>query len=377
MKKEATLLLKDLVSLPSFEGDGNPLFEKPVNDFLLNLFLKEFSLLKKTKVNFAPGRYNILFQNSSKVKILFACHTDTVSPSDSLALKLRVTGDRAYGLGTKDMKGGIVSLILAFKKLDLSKFPGVGVLFYGDEETGFLGIKKVVQESGQLFVNKPEIIVSPESRFNLGIGARGITTYEFEIFGVRAHSARSHLGKDAIRGFFILVSNVEKTLNRKKSPLGETTLNIANIRGGLVQPDGSIGAHAGSVPDYCKACVSVRNATSFDGGEIFALFEKESKKMGLKLKASVLEDFPSRTTPKSKVKRLCSAISRASREVEVADPKLSGFNDMAILARALGTHAINFGPYGEGNHTKDEWVSIDSILKTSDVFVELIKEYAK
>ena len=65
------------------------------------------------------------------------------------------------------MKGGIVSTILAIQNTNTS---GIGVLFYGDEETTFKGINNITANAKKLFRTAPKLIVSPESRFNLGVG---------------------------------------------------------------------------------------------------------------------------------------------------------------------------------------------------------------
>lgn len=371
-KKEVVKLLETLVSIPSFLGKDNPDSETNVSKFLVDYFKEKHPSFSLTSQPFEDKRVNLLFQNSEEIKILFACHTDTVAPSSSQALSLKIKGDKAFGLGAKDMKGGIVSTLMALKR---AKEKGVGVLFYGDEETSFKGIKKVVQNSQKLFKGQPKIIVSPESRFDLGVGARGITSFEIKLYGKRAHSARPHLGVDAIRNLFGIVEKTQERLNKKKSALGKTTLNIAHIHGGLLE-NGSLGSHIGSVPDYCEAIVSIRNATTKTGPEIVEMLQKEAQKLKSKAKIKILEDYPSRTTPNEVIKRVKKTIEKTGKRIQIGNAKQAGFNDMAILARELKTYAVNFGPYGEGNHTKNEWVSIRSIQDTTEAFVELIREYA-
>ena len=75
-----------------------------------------------------------------KFKILFLAHFDVVPFGDgwdSDPLKLKVDGDRAYGRGTCDDKGNIVSLLLLAEKLVESDFPcTVMIATSGDEEIG-------------------------------------------------------------------------------------------------------------------------------------------------------------------------------------------------------------------------------------------------
>ncbi len=369
MKKEklAVDLLEKLVSLPDEMG---------VAIFLSHYFKNELPEFSKKTISFGQKRVDLLFQNDKKIKILFACHMDTVAPSSKDAFSLKLLGNKAFGLGTKDMKGGIVSTLLSLKEVDGKR--GVGVLFYGDEETGFKGINAVSKNSAKLFGTIPKIIISPESRFNLGTGARGITVISIKVYGKRAHSARPQLGVDAIKSFYKVVEKIEKSLNSKKSPLGQTTLTIARITGGLLEPNGKIGSHAGTIPDYVEAEVSVRNSNPDKGGkEILKIIKKEGKRLNLKIEGVIKEDYPARITPKKVVNKLQKIIAKSNKKVEEGDPKLAGFNDVAMLAKKLGTYVVNLGPYGEGNHTKDEWVDVKSIVNTAKIFSLLINEYSK
>ena len=59
-------------------------------------------------------------------------------------------------------------------------------------------------------------------------------------------------------------------------------------------------------------------------------------------------------------------------EIELSDPGLSGYNDVAMISAKTGIPFFNFGPYGEGNHGADEWVSLQSIKDTKQVFKKFI-----
>ncbi len=369
-------LLRDMVVIPSFVGEENPHLETKFCDFLVTYFNNNFPEFKLTRIPFEDKRESLLYTNSEKIKILFACHTDTVPPSSDDAFKLKVKAGKAYGLGTKDMKGGTVSTILALEKH--RNTPGIGVLFYGDEEVSFKGIRKVADQARKIFKESPKIIISPESRFNLGIGARGVCVLEIKLKGLRCHSARPHLGIDAIKNCYLLIEKVEKILNNKKSTLGKTTLAIVNIEGGLEQADGKIGYHVGTIPDRVKAIISIRNArVDLDGQQIIEIIKKEASKLQLGFEAKIIEDYPARTTPKKIVSEIEKIVSGMGEKLEIGDPKVTGYNDVAILARKLNTYVVNFGPTGDGNHTKDEWVSIESIEKTAKVFDLLVKEFCK
>ncbi|MCK4280146.1 MAG: M20/M25/M40 family metallo-hydrolase, partial [Candidatus Thorarchaeota archaeon] len=65
-------------------------------------------------------------RGQGKSKILFLAHHDVVPVGDawdSDPFKLKVEGDRAYGRGTCDDKGNIVSMLLLAEKLVESDLP--------------------------------------------------------------------------------------------------------------------------------------------------------------------------------------------------------------------------------------------------------------
>ena len=79
-------------------------------------------------------------RGQGKFKILFLAHHDVVPVGDawdSDPFKLKVDGDRAYGRGTCDDKGNIVSMLLLAEKLAESDLPcNVMMATAGDEEIG-------------------------------------------------------------------------------------------------------------------------------------------------------------------------------------------------------------------------------------------------
>ncbi len=74
--------------------------------------------------------------------ILFIGHLDVVPVTrgwSSDPFSLRIEGERAFGRGSKDCKGSIVSALLMYQHLCQQRFDGlsmIGFFFSTDEETG-------------------------------------------------------------------------------------------------------------------------------------------------------------------------------------------------------------------------------------------------
>lgn len=358
---EKTELLKKLVEIPSF-GEGDLLREKNVCDWLEDYCkqnLRDFSVEKFKAKN---GINTLLVLGSQKPSVVLACHMDTVPPSKQEQTQLTIIGDKAFGLGTKDMKAGCVAALVTAK--NSKNKANVGILFYSDEEYTQQGIQEATQILKQKQI-KPKLIVSPESRFNIGYGARGIIVAKITVKGLRAHSSRPKLGKDAIKGFFKIVQTLEKNFG-KTNGLGKTTFTISYINGGLLDDNGEVKIGASSIPDICEGVISVRNSQNdFDGKIMAEKIQDYAQQLGLQIDSTVTEDFPPRLVNKKFVQDLVKQTQKLlGMKLELGDPKLAGYNDAAILAKQLDCPVINFGPYGEDNHTAGEWVSLQSIDKT-------------
>lgn len=297
--------------------------------------------------------------------IIFVCHADTVSPSRKNHLKPIYNKDHCIVLGGKDMKGGMVAAIGALRA---SLHDKAALLVYGDEEYNQQGIIEMCKYLPKVLLKSPKIIICPESRFNLVHSSRGMSVFDVEIKGKRAHSARPKLGIDAIKNFYEAFNRLEKKYS-KSTDLGMTTFTIAYMQGGILE-DSKIGCQPNVSSDIVHATISIRisddNMTGKDYAQIFSsLLEKQ----GLIVKINMRSDYPIRRTSNVIVKKMTNIIlKQCHQKLDIGDPSLSGYNDAVILGKAIKAPVINFGPYGEGNHTNNEWVSMKSIEMTENIF---------
>ncbi len=367
-KENAKQLLLDLVKIPSYLGPSNLDAETGIANYLDNWITKNLPDLDLVKIPFDKKRQN-LFYKSSINKILFACHMDTI-PLQSGTIKPKVIGDRVYGLGTKDMKGGIVAMLSALKEIGKqSKKQPASIIFYGDEEYSQQGMKALVKHS-DLFL-KPKLIISPESRFNIGYGSRGVCVVKLTISGKAAHSARPHLGVDAIQLFYKVYQNLCQNLS-KKTVLGKSVVTITELAGGLIV-NGQLASQPNMIPDHASGTISIRLAQHEKSEKLVEIINETVAKDGGKVEEiKILNDYPAYLGTKKDLESIIKAINENQLTVNFADPALAGYNDAGLLANKLGIPVITFGPYGEGNHSSDEWVSIQSIVDTAKVFYSLL-----
>ena len=90
------------------------------------------------------------FKGTGKGRILLMAHTDTVFAQGTAAKRpFRIDGERAYGPGVSDDKGGIVTAIAVLKILQDLKFRDyarITLLLNTNEETGSRGSRALIEQ---------------------------------------------------------------------------------------------------------------------------------------------------------------------------------------------------------------------------------------
>ena len=279
-------------------------------------------------------------------RVVIAGHLDTV-PAAGNEMP-RVVGETLYGLGSADMKGGLaVMLDLATALTD----PSIDVTwcFYVCEEVdqtenGLIG----------LFASRPELmaadaaILCEPTGSLVEAGCQGTIRVRIEVGGKRAHTARPHLGRNAVHRLVPLLTRVAQWEPRSVVLDGcEYTerLQVVFVEGGVA---------TNVVPDRASATVNFRFAPDRDVAgangylaELFAdLIEPDQGDSYV-----VLDE--GRSAPPALDHPVLARLLKASGRPPRA--KL-GWTDVATFAEH-GVPAANFGPGDpELAHHADEHV---------------------
>ena len=181
----------------------------------------------------------------ARPQLLYNGHLDTVPVGDEAnwdvdPLGAVIEGNRMYGRGVADMKGGVAAMLMAAKVLAVESVPLKGSLvlsFVGDEETGAAKGAGFLMEKGHY---SPDMVVVGEITNDSGIAIaeKGIVVFVLTTKGKTAHGSTPWVGVNAIDKMVKILHRLQKSLvpslsRRDSGFLPPATMNIGTIKGGV------------------------------------------------------------------------------------------------------------------------------------------------
>lgn len=232
---QITRALVDIDSVtPREEQIGDWLF-----DYLRPLAERFNGRIEKIQVE--PGRNNVWAWWGTP-EIVFSTHMDTVPPF----IPSKEDDEYIWGRGACDTHGLCAAMIKSVERLLEEGVRDLGLLLVvGEEHDG----------RGATFANKtPPIgvryLINGEPTENLlALGSKGALGLKLTARGAAAHSAYEELGDSAINKLLDNLQSLRAVVWPSDPILGETTLNIGTIEGGIA---------ANVVPDKASASLMIR-----------------------------------------------------------------------------------------------------------------------
>jgi succinyl-diaminopimelate desuccinylase len=254
-EKEAVQFLQSLIQINSVNPPGN---EKMVAE-AIQTYLKSTNLQVEVD-DLGNNRANLFVNYHSGGRngkyLVYSGHLDTVPPGkvkwEHDPYSGEVVGNKVFGRGATDMKGGVAAMVLALKYLDQAGVKLNGKLQFvgtaGEEVDGF-GAKKVIEK--EQIDKATALVISEPSENQLFHAHKGCLWLELTIYGKTAHGSMPDKGINAILTMNELINQLQ-TYQFEYTPhsvLGHPTLNIGTIEGGV---------KTNVVPDQCKMTVDIR-----------------------------------------------------------------------------------------------------------------------
>ena len=361
-------LLRELVSIESPTGK-----EEQISAFIRD-FLSERGFEVETLPVKGFGDDVIAYLPGKGPTVVLNGHMDTVHPSGEWTRNPlgELDGDRFYGIGSADMKGGLAALLSVFVELgELPKKKRPNVIFtaVSDEEGYSRGAWELIQ-SGKL-KGADLVLVAEPTNESLMLGARGRFVVKVRVVGKKAHAARPHLGINAIEELGAFVGSLGRIRFRNHRKLGIGSYCTLHIKGSA---DGL------SVPDEAMAIIDRHIVPGEDWekvrGELLALWEK----LGLKGNVEISRferptpDMPPYTVRENnRFVNIFRSVHRAlfGKEPEITYGKSVG--DFNYFGTYLGKPTLVYGPIGGNWHSTDEWVSVSSVRRVKQAYVAFLR----
>jgi len=313
--------------------------------------------------------------SGDKAPLCFTGHIDTVPLG---AAKWRMDpfaadtdGGKLYGRGTSDMKSGVAAFVVACVNLSgrLERSPGLELVITAGEETGCQGAFHLTHKSGALGRAGAVVVGEPTSNYPF-VGHKGAFWLNARTNGVTAHGSMPEKGVNAVFKAARAVAVLEKF--RFSSPphplMGQATLNVGTIRGGL---------NINSVPDEAVIGIDIRTVPSVRHAQIK---DDLARQLGADVVLETLLDLESvYTAPEDpwiqEVFEVMHGILGSRPEPRAA----TYFTDAAALNIAYGTPpTIVLGP-GEAPlaHQTDEYCVVERIAESVAAYEEIARRWCK
>jgi len=323
---------------------------------------------------FESGRTSLVAHSNAEdgLPICFTGHMDTVPlgkvqwSCDPFLGELH--GDRIYGLGASDMKGGIAAIVAAATSVKATqKKAPITVVLTAGEETGARGAKFLAESNGVLGKAGALVVGEPTSNYPL-VAHKGALWIEAATTGVTAHGSMPDLGVNAIYKAADVVRRLQefKFAVPSNALLGNPTLNVGTICGGM---------NFNSVPDKAVIGIDIR---SIHGQSHDAILADLKSHVGEEAILSKIMDIPGvYTDPAHEWIRQVFDIMTAVLAERPVPRGVNYFTDASLLTPAFGNiPTVILGP-GEQQmaHKTDEYCCISRIQQAVDAYSEIARRW--
>ncbi len=391
--EEAVELTKSLVSIPSVTGE-----EEEISKFLED-WLKDKGVDSwRDEVN------NVISQSKeSDFFLIFNGHMDTVPPQEGWTkdpFQPVVEGDRLYGLGSSDMKGGLAAAAVVYA--ELAKCTDYPLMFTavvreeGGDDTpenmrGALYLARNFLKGKRGVAIVGEGSLDREGRLLIRIGHNGKLRFRVRVRGIAGHGSRPDFAVNAIYLAVELVRALKESYDATL-PVKIPKVTLDNqVRPPLSVTVFRAGKAVNQIPSEAEFVVDKRvvygedieelrgRYTSLIEGVMSALRSALATKLatlereiGAEIEEVGLNRPPYMLPDTEEANRLLNAAKKAVQDVEgrVDLSYGTGFTDAEILWSFAGIPSVIMGPGGRA-HVQDEYLDLPALRKVVEAYLKV------
>lgn len=378
--------LKELVSIESGSGDREGL------DRISQLIFDRLKAMGG-KVDFVePGEdayrmhdtpekigrmVHATFTGTGSKKIMLIAHMDTVYLKGMGAKQpFRIDGNRAYGLGISDDKGGVAVLlhtVAALQALQSKDYGTLTVLINGDEEISSPGSRAMLTKLGAEHDLTLSFEASPSNSDQLSLATAGIAAVTLKVIGRASHAGGAP--ERGLNAIYELAHHMLQTRNFSDAKTG-VKMNWTVANGGT---------NRNVIPAYATAAADVRviRVADYDGIEKKVreaiknqLIPETKVELNFERRRPPLEFRPSQLPVTKRAQLIYAEIDKS---LSVIESVAGGGTDAAFAALNTPNPVVErFGLLGFGAHSNDnEYILIDSIAPRLYLATRLIQDFSR
>jgi glutamate carboxypeptidase len=299
--------------------------------------------------------------------ILVMSHLDTVHPVGTIErdLPLRIEGDRLYGPGIYDMKGGAYFCLEALKEVARTGSAARPIIFLvtPDEEIGSPMTRPIIEDLGR---RAACVLVTEPARDGGKIvtSRKGVGRFDVHVEGRPAHAGSRHQdGRNAIYEAARQILAIEAMTDYARG----ITTTVGMVSGGTA---------VNTIPQHCQFPVDLRVETVADGEALTAaILGLRPRHPDFKVSVTGGMNRPpyERTEGTSKLFDHAKSLAADIGFDLVSSPRVGGGSDGNFTA-AIGTPTLDgLGIDGDGAHTLHEYGLISSIVPRQKLMRRLLE----
>lgn len=296
--------------------------------------------------------------------ILIMAHLDTVHPVGTLeTLPFRRDGDRCYGPGICDMKGGTYAAlraVVALQQAGVDMALPIHVLLTCDEEIGSPGTRELIEREA---ARHRYILVPEPARAGNGVITGRYAIARFELL---AHGRPSHAGAALADGHSAIREMVARIPEIESMTDDDCTFSVGVVQGGQ---------WVNCVSTSCRgeALSMAKRQADLDRGieRMLALTQRDTDGIGFEVKLGVVRPV---WEAGQATLSLYAQASRVADELKMPLPHASsGGGSDGNFTGAMGLATLDgLGVRGAGIHTLDEHIEVDSLVERSRLMAGLM-----
>jgi glutamate carboxypeptidase len=305
---------------------------------------------------------------------LLMVHYDTVfGPGSAEKRPFKVEGDRAYGPGVADAKGGVAMILHSLQILKEQQFKEFGtltVLFNPDEETGSAGSKKIIAE----LARQHDYVFSyePPDKDAVTVATNGINGVMLDVKGKSSHAGSA---PEAGRNAAMELAHQMLQLKDLGDPAKGTTVNWTLIKAG--DKRNIIPSSATAEADMRYSDLSESDRVLADGQRIIEKKLIDGTQVTLRLEKGrpPLAKNPGSDQLAKTAQTIYGKIGRSLEPIAMRFGTDAGYAFVPGSAKPAVLETM--GVVGAGLHADDEYIELSSIAPRLYLTVNLITQLSR